>query len=163
MVNIPMKIMRGVTDMTNNSQNDCHNHDSSAWKCVVCNAVNDGNFCIVCGAPKPNGEMKKKCPGCGFQNNANARFCSNCARKLDRTWLDAFKEFLKNNWKLLMIGAVLVVILAGFLFKPHEHTWEEATCTNPKTCTSCGETSGTTAAHQWKAATCADPKTCKKN
>lgn len=42
----------------------------------------------------------------------------------------------------------------------HEHTWMEATCTVPKTCSECGETEGEALGHTWVEATCAEPKTC---
>lgn len=45
------------------------------------------------------------------------------------------------------------------------HTWEEATCTTPKTCSVCGKTDGERLSpdgtHQWEEATCTEPKTCK--
>ncbi len=40
------------------------------------------------------------------------------------------------------------------------HTWKNATCDAPKTCTTCGTTSGDPANHKWTAATCTAPKTC---
>lgn len=40
------------------------------------------------------------------------------------------------------------------------HSWKNATCTAPKTCTSCGATEGSAAGHKWKNATCTAPKTC---
>ncbi|MGM9552487.1 MAG: hypothetical protein ACI3XA_09570 [Clostridia bacterium] len=42
----------------------------------------------------------------------------------------------------------------------HTHTWNEATCTVPKTCPECGETEGEATGHLWVEATCTDPKTC---
>ena len=36
--------------------------------------------------------------------------------------------------------------------KRHEHSWTEATCTMPKTCTVCGETEGEALGHQWSEA-----------
>ena len=42
----------------------------------------------------------------------------------------------------------------------HAHEWIEASCTKPKTCTTCGETAGEAAGHDWRAATCTKPKTC---
>lgn len=42
------------------------------------------------------------------------------------------------------------------------HSYKEASCTAPKTCTKCGATEGAAAGHSWKAATCAAPKTCAK-
>lgn len=44
--------------------------------------------------------------------------------------------------------------------KKHEHTWVDATCTEPKTCSECGETEGELLGHDWQEATCTEPKTC---
>lgn len=42
-----------------------------------------------------------------------------------------------------------------------EHSWNEATCTSPKTCSICGATKGgVSSVHNWNAATCTSPKTC---
>ena len=41
------------------------------------------------------------------------------------------------------------------------HNWKDATCTEPKTCTICGDTDGSALGHDWNAATCTAPKTCK--
>lgn len=43
---------------------------------------------------------------------------------------------------------------------PHIHTWQDATCTEAKTCTECGENQGKALGHTWKDATCTSPKTC---
>ena len=40
------------------------------------------------------------------------------------------------------------------------HTWSDATCTTPKTCSVCGETKGEAAGHTWSDTTCTAPKTC---
>ena len=42
----------------------------------------------------------------------------------------------------------------------HEHTFSDATCTDPKICTECQETEGTALDHNWIDATCENPKTC---
>lgn len=42
----------------------------------------------------------------------------------------------------------------------HVHNYKDATCTTPKTCTSCGETEGNAKGHSWKEATCTTPKVC---
>ena len=41
-----------------------------------------------------------------------------------------------------------------------DHSWKNATCTTPKTCSTCNATSGTALGHSWKNATCTTPKTC---
>lgn len=56
----------------------------------------------------------------------------------------------------LICGSMLIA-LAGC---GHEHEWAEATCTEPRTCTECGETEGEPLGHKWKEATCTEPKTC---
>ena len=40
------------------------------------------------------------------------------------------------------------------------HTYKNATCTKPKTCSKCGKTSGSKLGHSYKEATCTRPKTC---
>lgn len=42
----------------------------------------------------------------------------------------------------------------------HDHEWQDATCTSPRTCSVCGKTDGVPLDHQWIAATCTAPKTC---
>lgn len=41
-----------------------------------------------------------------------------------------------------------------------EHTWVEATCTQPKHCSECEETEGEVLEHTWVEVTCAEPKHC---
>ena len=41
------------------------------------------------------------------------------------------------------------------------HSWKDATCTDPKTCTVCNATEGNANGHDWNDATCTAPKTCK--
>lgn len=40
------------------------------------------------------------------------------------------------------------------------HSWEPATCTEPKYCYKCGLTEGNSTGHYWESATCTRPKTC---
>ena len=42
------------------------------------------------------------------------------------------------------------------------HSWVDATCTAPKTCSVCSMTDGAAAGHSWVDATCTAPKTCSK-
>jgi len=54
---------------------------------------------------------------------------------------------------ILIIG----IILSGC---GHQHIWKDATCSDPQTCTTCGETMGDILEHTWTEATCETPKTC---
>ena len=67
---------------------------------------------------------------------------------------------MKKEMKKWLCGAsalVMCIMLAGC---GHEHTWTEATCTEPKTCSVCGETEGEALGHTWVEATCAEAKHC---
>ncbi len=55
--------------------------------------------------------------------------------------------------------AVTILPASGQGINLHRHTWTDATCTAPKTCTDCGATEGE-AKHEWTDATCTAPKTC---
>lgn len=59
--------------------------------------------------------------------------------------------------RLLTLTIISCILLTGC---GHEHTFSEATCTEPKTCTECGETEGEALGHVWIDATCTEPKTC---
>lgn len=40
------------------------------------------------------------------------------------------------------------------------HSYANATCTMPQTCTKCGNTTGSAKGHSWQGATCTNPETC---
>lgn len=63
--------------------------------------------------------------------------------------------------KILSIILALTV-LCGLAGCGHEHRWAEATCTEPRTCTVCGETEGEALGHDWQDATCTAPRTCAR-
>ena len=60
---------------------------------------------------------------------------------------------------LIAVFAVLLALLS-LASCGHEHAWEEPTCTEPKTCKTCGETEGDPLGHKWVSATCTEPRTC---
>lgn len=59
-----------------------------------------------------------------------------------------------------------VILILLFLFTlngcGHQHTWLDATCITPTTCSECGETEGKALGHLWTNATCTVPKTCSR-
>ncbi len=61
--------------------------------------------------------------------------------------------------KLIALALVLCMTLA-FSACGCKHDWEDATCTDPKTCSECGLTEGEKLGHDWLDPTCTDPKTC---
>ena len=64
--------------------------------------------------------------------------------------------------KKILSMIIAVLLLAGCSTKSniHVHSWTDATCTSPKTCSACGETEGEALGHKWIEATCISPKTC---
>jgi hypothetical protein len=64
-----------------------------------------------------------------------------------------------NKNKLAVLGC-FILLAAAISGCGHEHTWAEATCTEPRTCTECGETEGEPLGHTLTEATCTEPKTC---
>lgn len=64
--------------------------------------------------------------------------------------------------RTLKMMTVVLLLIAMMLFAGCvcKHEWKDATCTEPKTCTKCGETEGEPLGHSWIDATCTEPKTC---
>ena len=65
----------------------------------------------------------------------------------------AFTAYAGSSWKCTQCGHMVPEYLGDVCpycgAQKHVHTWKEATCTEPKTCTECGETEGEAAGHQW--------------
>jgi len=85
------------------------------------------------------------------------------------------KEQRDPPYKMIILSAAIIAIAAVFFLlgkyipankanKPEEsacaHVWVAANCVTPKTCSICGEISGSPIGHEWTAATCTSPKTC---
>lgn len=71
-----------------------------------------------------------------------------------------FTKGFYHEKKILLITPIILVaiIIAIFAFR-HEHVWNEATCTAPKTC-ECGEVEGEALGHAWVEADCETAKHC---
>lgn len=67
---------------------------------------------------------------------------------------------MKKEMKKWLCGVGALAICVMLTGCGHEHTWIEATCTEPKICSECGETEGEALGHTWVEATCAEPKHC---
>ena len=69
---------------------------------------------------------------------------------------------MKTRSIFLLVAVLLLAVLAfTSCGKAHEHTWQDATCTSPRTCTGCNETEGEPLGHTeevvaGKAATCTE-------
>lgn len=65
---------------------------------------------------------------------------------------------MKKRTLAVCLGVFLLLCLSGCC----QHEWTEATCTEPKTCTKCGETEGEALGHTWTEATCTKAKECSR-
>lgn len=64
----------------------------------------------------------------------------------------------ENRAETTVVTTVPVVVVTDATTS-HTHIFAAATCTSPKKCP-CGATEGEAKGHSWKDATCSDPKTC---
>lgn len=62
-----------------------------------------------------------------------------------------------KKWQLILILVLIVSLLTACECK---HTFGDATCEEPATCSKCGETEGEALGHTWVDADCETPKTC---
>lgn len=60
---------------------------------------------------------------------------------------------------VVFLGLCFLLILSGCACK---HEWKEATCTEPRICSKCGETEGEALGHDWTKATCTEAKVCER-
>ena len=101
----------------------------------------------------PKGEMAEKIKQVG----------GNAAKGVFGFLAEKFKT--SKGWRIAII-IVLLAILGScsrscrMIF--HTHEWQDATCTEPQTCTICGATEGEALGHDWQEATCTDPETCSR-
>lgn len=58
---------------------------------------------------------------------------------------------------LILLRACGIITLSS-----HEHDWQDATCTEPRICSSCKAEDGDPLGHDWQEATCSVPKTCAR-
>ena len=88
------------------------------------------------------------------ENCENPLYCAVCHIKDDKP--------AGHIWQTSDDGKIKTCTSCGTVLNldEHTHTWNEATCTTPKTCSVCGDTEGEAKGHNWDAATCTAPKTC---
>ena len=66
---------------------------------------------------------------------------------------------MKNRFLVIVICIIMAFQLSGCCLV---HGWQEATCTEPRTCADCGKTEGEPLGHDFEPATCFAPRTCKR-
>ena len=65
-----------------------------------------------------------------------------------------------GEWFYNAQATEVVTNKADVVISRNGHSWKNATCSDPKTCDSCGATEGSALGHDWSDATCSAPKTC---
>jgi len=125
----------------------------------------------------------KYCPKCGNPGSNNDRVCGHCGEWLtvpetntatpsipmtETTAATPPETPKRKGGKgkiIALVAAVFVLIAAvAVLIMTHviclSHAWEDATCTEPKSCRYCGKTEGKALGHKYQDATCTTPQTC---
>lgn len=74
----------------------------------------------------------------------------------------AIRKKPKKRWCIAFAVALFMVVFYGVMPLPCSHEWQDATCTEPKTCVKCERTQGEALGHEWIEASCAEPKTCSR-
>lgn len=118
------------------------------------------------------------CKYCGYNNPRGAKFCGKCGAQLSNN-----KPNTQKYIPIVVCSLVIVAVLVAVFLKSsdsdlpsisrpsvstvkvpkqetHTHSWKSATCTTPKTCTTCGHMEGSVGGHRWVPATYTSPKTC---
>lgn len=70
---------------------------------------------------------------------------------------------MKNKEKRIItvvLVAIVIIIISAIGIYFGYHTWNEATCSEPRTCIICGKTEGEALGHKWKSATCTESQIC---
>ena len=123
-----------------------HEH---SWTDATCVAP---KTCTTCGetegtvADHAYGELIAKVEATEENAGMEAHYiCATCGKYFDADKNETTEDALKIEYVAPEV---------------HQHSWSNATCVAPKTCTTCGETEGEALGHSWTDATCVAPKTC---
>ena len=110
------------------------------------------------------------CPNCGTQNADENQVCTKCQTFLKTTPVREQLDKRKSRTTkikaiaIASISVICAVVIFIVLVVTHviciSHDFENATCTNPKTCKYCGKEDGKPMGHNWEKATCEKQKTC---
>lgn len=73
--------------------------------------------------------------------------------------VQAIRRKPKKAWAVTCAASVVIFFLA-LMASSCSHSWSDATCTQPKTCSNCGQTEGSPIAHRLSPATCEFPAAC---
>ena len=99
----------------------------------------------------------KICPNCGSQNPEENQVCEQCQIAFDtavQKEQDPAKNPKQNKKKIILLISIGCAALIVFIILIFTHTicilheWQDATCTEPKTCTYCGQTEGGRSRHR---------------
>lgn len=101
----------------------------------------------------------KVCPGCGRNVSSDDKFCSKCGASLAQEKPVKSRNPEKIVFVILSVVLVATLFLAVF-FGFCRHTWVEATCEQPRTCSKCEKTEGDALGHHWTDATCTKARHC---
>jgi len=70
------------------------------------------------------------------------------------------RSIFEKAKRILILLAGAILIIGGIRSCTHNHEWVEATCTEPQTCSTCGETEGNPLGHDYQGSTCTSLGAC---
>lgn len=151
---------------SSNSGNTTNNSSSSGSESDLSTSPDSGNnteqkrTCPQCGESEPDAIFTEDwqpgdiCFGCSYDNFHGGKdakvYCAQCGADCTYRGLagDGLCDDCYHSSNTPNAPAAC------------EHSYTDATCTAPKICTLCGETSGEAFGHTYSAATCTKPRTC---
>ncbi len=133
--------------------------------CPKCGHENDNNngFCMNCGAKFNIDEA--------MRSELEAQERNGSMPEPKRDIFAEIKGWISENKKKFIIltstigGAIVLTGTFLVLFFTHVicfHDWQDATCTEPKTCSICHRTEGEPLGHNMSVATCTEDAKCKR-
>lgn len=108
------------------------------WFCLKCGARNNGNFCTICGEPKPHVSKGWICSRCGTTCEDSYKFCPNCGEPRSaggttsaRVSLDDLKAYAQKNGGLKsytnekdILGNIYDWAFLSYMVKRQSYTWD---------------------------------------
>ena len=139
----------------------CTSQGYTTHTCTVCGHVQTSDIVDALEHTAGDVTIENKVNATCSANGSYDRvtYCTECDRELSRETVA--EQATGHAWKDATCTEAKTCTVCGETEgEAAGHTWKDATCTEAKTCTVCGETEGEAAGHTWKDATCTESKTC---
>lgn len=123
----------------------------------------NAKFCDQCGTKVTEADSPEQMP-----ENSESTAPAEAAVTAEETAAAPTGAKAKNKKALLIVVIAAVLVAAGIFTGLHMthvicfHKWQDATCTEPKTCTVCGKIEGEALGHDASEVTCTEDSVCRR-